>query len=101
MITPAPGWSFSREPQPDLQGKGAIELLQRTSRLPGTFRLTTWDGVHVEKIGEVRDGGDTSPPQTPALDADLVGSLLEERGQGWKRREPGWVIPASQRCPQE
>jgi len=93
----APGWLLRREARPELKGADPVELLER-SPAAGDVPPGHAGRPARREDREAREV-DLAHPPGGAVDAELVESLLEERGQGWKRREPGWVIPRRSAAP--
>jgi hypothetical protein len=105
------GWLHVQRPEPALSGQVPAVLLARSAQLPGNFRYGAVGAAEVVLLGEVRGRGDGAeavllPPvadgeEHPATLAEQVEAALEAAGIAWKRREEGWVVPASARLPRE
>jgi hypothetical protein len=94
----APGWLHTRRVRPDLVGRTPAELLAETAKFPGTARLGTANGSEVFLLAEVSEGMDRVEQR---LDEEVVEAALDSVGWPWRRRQHGWVIPASAHLPRE
>jgi hypothetical protein len=110
-------WLHFERPRPALATLAPTELLARTARLAGNFRYGTAGGAHVVFLGEVRGAAFASGEDVaaglekrshPAAEgaahvglAEVIEGALDATGLGWKRRDVGWVVPASGRLPRE
>jgi len=92
-----------RQARPELAGMSMTELLAQTAMLPGTNRLALVAEGRAEEIGELLSGPArlAGPTAEGEPETDVVGAILDELGFAYKRREAGWYVQASARCPQE
>jgi hypothetical protein len=111
-------WLHFERPRPALAVLDPTELLSRTARLAGNFRYGTAGGDRVVFLGEVRGAAFGSGVDVaagleershPGADegaanaglTEVIEGALDATGLGWKRRDEGWVVPASGRLPRE
>jgi hypothetical protein len=103
-------------PAPDLEGVPPAELLTRGEALPGTFRLGTADGKHVQLLGEAwldePPRGELAAeawrgwlvplnPGAAPVEEEEVEAALEASGFSWRKREASWVVLADSQVPRE